>query len=411
MAISVFTGKPGNGKTLTMMHFLTEDLLRTERHIVTNIPINKPELAEYLERESDKRKIRCPKINQRLTVIGTEEALFFWRFRSNNYVLPKWDGLGNDGKSLSEEDLLIQSKSYFAQIGENDAAAPVSYYISEAHRYYNAKRFQKISVIAELYVTHHRHLHDEVYFDTQFPKQLSVALRELTEEWHVLRNDYNRNIGFVKMIPRIRMSSYYELPSSTGKPFAKRNIFISENGVASCYQSTGALGAIERAQDTETKKTKKGIPLRFFVSGVSLLVIGLFCSVFFVPKLALGLILGEDENKQPPLHLPTSAGTQAVTPSAQSASLVAPSPPESQNEETEVLTLKTFSYWGFGGVSSFRGTLSNGLVITENSEGVEAINPKTQQIRYNGKFVSYQREEISDTKTKAKPSLGLLSSF
>lgn len=273
------------GKTLSMVHFLTEELIRTERYVVTNIPMQLPELAEYLDRVCQKRKVRVPDIARRLLCITTAEALNFWRYRSGQFVLPEWDGKDEKGKLLPEEDLLSESEKYWTQIGEKSGSGlPVTYFISEAHRYFNAKRFQRVSVVAELYVTHHRHLHDEVFFDTQYPSQLAVALRELTEEWHVLRNDYNRRIGFVKMLPRIRMSSYYEVPSGGNKPFEKRNVFIAEDGPANCYKSTGALGSVDRAMEQETRKNPKGIPLRVFVGLIALGLAGFACLLWMAPK-------------------------------------------------------------------------------------------------------------------------------
>lgn len=390
MAISVFTGKPGNGKTLTMMHFLAEDLLRTERHVVTNIPVKLPELAEYLQDESDRRKIRCPKMDRRLTVLTTEEALYFWRYRSGGFILPAWDGKGKDGKVLPEEELLEQSAEYFKQIGEKPAfSKPCSYYISEAHRYYNAKRFQRISVIAELYVTHHRHLHDEVYFDTQFAKQLAVALRELTEEWHVLRNDYNRNIGFVKMVPRIRMASYYEMPGgSENKPFEKRSVFIRENGVAGCYNSTAALGAIERAQDVEEKKQKRGIDMRLFIGLVCMGVIGAFGLLAFAPKAVFGIAFQSDppEMKQTSERNSENEDT-TINSDRQKAGLLG----EETETSAEPLTVTAWSVFKMGGDYDIAAELSDGRRITHRADGFEGINLETQQLRFRGRTLDLVR--------------------
>lgn len=293
---------------------------------------------------------------------------------------------------LSEEDLLIESRKYWEQIGvKREYAQPVSYYISEAHRYYNAKRFQRISVIAELYVTHHRHLHDEVYFDTQFPKQLAVALRELTEEWHVLRNDYNRNIGLIKMIPRIRMSSFYEMPSgSSNKPFAKRSVHIRENGVAGCYESTGALGVIERTQDTETKKKKRGLDLRLFIVMIVLGVVGATSLFAFGSKQVLGLMFGGSVLKDQPQN-ENSNFTQNSQSSKLSA-LAAQEALEAMNEAQDDLTLTTFQFLVIGGKLSFRGILSNGIEVTQNTKGFAGANPDTRTIRLNGREIPFVSE-------------------
>jgi hypothetical protein len=386
MAISCFTGKPGNGKTLTMMHFLAEDLFRTNRFIVTNIPVKLEELAEFIESETDRRNLKSIKLHERLLCIDTVEALMFWRFRPCGLILPKWDGKSGEGKVLPEEELLKASKKYWQRIGKHKGATtPVSYYISEAHRYYNAKRFAAISVIAELYATHHRHLHDEVYLDTQFPKQLCVAMRELIEEWHVLRNDYNRNVGFVKMIPRIRMSSYYEMPTGGAlqKPFDKRSIFIKENGVAGCYESTGALGAIERAQDTEEQKKKKGIDLRVFVGACVLGVVLFFLALTLAPKYFFRLIFGggaKTEQVQT-VNEPTQNLLPAADPPPNSAFMERTLPTDSEGQE---ITLKTFSYYTVGVKQYFRGELNDGTLITHETEGFQAVHPEKKAVRING---------------------------
>jgi hypothetical protein len=305
--IECFVGRPGQGKTLTMMHYLSEELLRTERYIVTNIPLCMPELAEYMQRETDRRKVPYVDLNRRLLQISNEEALGFWRFRPGGYVLPPFDGRGPDGKVYPEQVLLERNAAYWRLIGENNASNPTTYFISEAHRYFNAKRFQQISVIAELYVTHHRHLHDDVYFDTQYPGQLAVPLRQLVENWHVLRNDYNRKLGIVKMVPKIKMKSYMEVPSDSSMPFETRNVYIKENGVASCYNSTGALGAIERAATVEAKRPPRGIPMRVFI-GLIVAALLLFMYLLYKSPLWLAsLVLGRPAVPPPDVSLAAPA--------------------------------------------------------------------------------------------------------
>lgn len=409
MPISCFTGKPGNGKTLTMMHHLAEDLLRTDRFIVTNIPVKLEELAEFLEKECDRRNLRAVKLHQRLLCIDTVEALMFWRFRPAGLVLPKWDGKSSEGKVLPEEELLVASKKYWQRIGKHKGGTqPVSYYISEAHRYYNSKRFQAISVIAELYATHHRHLHDEVYLDTQFPKQLCVAMRELIEEWHVLRNDYNRTVGFVKMIPRIRMSSYYEMPAGgTQKPFAKRNVYIKENGVAGCYESTGALGAIERTSDVEEKKVKRGVDMRLFVLGCVGAVVLLFGTLVFAPKFIFGNLFGGaalkqiDKNQEKGTNEPLQSNQGATTDHTLAELL-------QQIEEAKPLpTIDTLSIFTFRGRLYCKAVLSDGRTINQDSPGFEGANAEFRQIRLNGQVLTYQEAREEEPPVYAKePPLG-----
>jgi hypothetical protein len=368
-----------------MMYYLVEDLIRTERYIVTNIPIKWPELAEYLQKTCEKRGLRVPDINRRLLQLDKVETLYFWRYRSGGFVLPEWDGKTPDGKMLTEKELLEQTEDYFMQIGQELAySKPVSYYISEVHRYYNAKRFQRISVMAEIYLTHHRHLHDEVYFDTQFPRQVAVLVRELTEEWHRLRNDYNRVIGVVKMRPRIRMKSFYDLPSPSSVPFATRNIYIEEDGVAGCYESTGALGAIERTTDVEEKKKAKGIPLPIFLIGILVLVIAFTIGIFQLPNLLAKKMTIDLENTPISIDKPDmSENKQMQTQSIGARLKPSSSRPPEQQEKTSPIFIYNPSY-SYNRMSNGQKTIS--LIV----QGMSAVY-------YVGDSTPYGRLEVASS--------------
>lgn len=390
--LTCFIAKTGGGKTLTMMHFLVRDLIETERFIVTNIPVKLDELADYLHRECDgKRKMRVPDLNKRLLILSTAETLYFWRYRAGGLVLPKWDGKDPNGKLISEEDLLIESEKYWKQIYDKEkTSTPISYYISEAHRYYNAKRFQRVSVIAELYITHHRHLHDEVFFDTQYPGQLAVILRELIHEWHELRNDYNRTVGILLLTPKIKMKSYFDIPSSGSKHFGSRVIKIEENGVAGCYSTTGALGGIERGTETKKEKKKKGIPIRWFMVIVSILIIVFAKLIFSVPgyfaRSMMGGLEAPIEEKEPQelsqfmqdnlLMSVSSQGTKT-----EQAPAVAPVDPF-QNMATVRMT--SFQ----GAITSdglwLRAELTNGELVTEHSPELTDVIIEDSVIVYKG---------------------------
>lgn len=292
--IRLVTGTPGSGKTLYLVHLLIEELLWTERTIVTNIPIQRANLLGYVEKNLESRsewKDRVIDLDQRIVAIDLEQSFEFFRYRSDGLILPSPPDFDDNGQRLHKREFENRFNEYVKPIfNDIKTSKPVTYLLSEAHRFFATADWASVGRSAQAYLTHHRHLHDEVVFDTQHYEQLAKQLRLLIAECWVMENQYNQKFGPFRKRPGFVRKGYLARPTGS-LPFETARFQLDASGVASCYQSTGALGELGD-RGPEEKRRIKGLPWwsLWAFSGVGIVVICL--AIMMLPKLTGSMIGG-----------------------------------------------------------------------------------------------------------------------
>lgn len=279
-------GLPGAGKTMFCVSKIIEELGYTERHVVTNMQeLKLPELHLYLQKRFPDRAID---LDDRLTIIPKQATFQFYRYRSGRLVLPE----PPPGK-ISLEEFYARMESYFLPIAERpEWGRPVSYFLSEAHEFFPAKDWQEIGRPVKFYASKHRHLHDEVIVETQFPEQVEPNFRRLAQEFHQLRNHYTMSFGPFKNRGHFERRCYMHIPTPSSVPVEKSEYKLDVKGVANCYHTTGALGIMNRGAEPSGFGRKFKLPWWVLWVGAGLLCVVVCVAFFMLPKV-IGAGLGK----------------------------------------------------------------------------------------------------------------------
>jgi hypothetical protein len=379
--IRLITCTPGSGKTLEMQRQLIDELLYTERTIVTNIPVVRSKLAEHLEKELTKRakwRERAIDLDERLIQIDIEQSFEFFRFRSDGLILPSPPDLDASGRRLGKREFELQFNDYIKPIFENrKTSTPVTYFLSEAHRFFATADWASVGRSAQAYLTHHRHLHDEVVFDTQHYEQLAKQLRLLISECWVMQNQYAERFGPFRKRPCIRRKGYYVRPGQ-GNAFANETFSIDVKGVASTYKTTGALGDVGN-RGTEEHRKPKGLPWWTIWLFAALAIVACYFVISLVPRLignGIGsLVSGIGDGVE--THLAPSEITNLSTPSDPDAVLNPATSDVGQNyiPKSYIPNEPYFeSYRVYDGMIIL--TMSDGHILTEQDPELEYLGPR-----------------------------------
>lgn len=288
--IHFVTGLPGDGKTLYSVHVAVKRLVFTNCTVVTNVSMLKDRLNEYIQ---DKYPHAEVDVMNRVRLIKDEQVSSFFRYRSGDLDLPIMDENGPDGKKLDRLTFLANAKTYFLPMNESeDYRQPVFYIIDEAHDYFNAREWMTTGRALLYYCSKHRHLGDEIIFITQHLEQCERQLRNLCSEYHRIKNHYRRSMGFISSRGRFTRESYYQPPTSPNvKSFEKSSFKIDAAGVASCYETRGALG-IEGTSEQQRDVKKRRLPWWSVWLGLGIAAIAVFVALKLVPMMISSYIGG-----------------------------------------------------------------------------------------------------------------------
>lgn len=284
MAVRFIVGKPGGGKTLYAVKLIIEELVYTAKTVVTNIPLELGRLNEYLQEKYPKESID---LLERLVMLEDEDVFDFYTFRSGGLILERGDR--DEEKKLRKPEFIDMMKTRFKAILEKDEyRTPCTYFIDEAHNYFNAREWMEIGKGLLYYISQHRHLHDNCYFLTQALDNVEKQLKSVTQDYLKLRNGYKESFGPFKKPGKFSIKMFYEEPKSDSNqtPYNELSFTIDIPGTASCYQTTGALGI---GSAPEVDREPKKLPWwSLYVLG-ALGAIAAILVVMQIPKMAMGI--------------------------------------------------------------------------------------------------------------------------
>lgn len=249
--IEFICGKPGEGKTLYSVRLMLDhfrDYLRgyTPRKMVTNVKLNYERVVAYFTPEFEEMTPLqiLEKIQACAEIISDDELSFFFRHRGNSlYLDTDWD-LEHQGFKQKQPDY---SKS----------EGGVLYILDEIHTAFNARRWSSNGEYALFYLSQHRKLGDDVICITQHPDQVDKQFRMLTQNYHVIRNNYRRKFMGVKSRGCFERETFGELPRFGSVAFEKETFYLNFN-ICSCYDTTAGVG-VGGGRPVQEKKVK-GLP-------------------------------------------------------------------------------------------------------------------------------------------------------
>lgn len=242
------TGKPGAGKSFFATRCIIEEIKDRNRTIVTNVPINKEKLREYVGKDFYIYTLET----------FANQAHFFTNRGHYNIDLPNVEANVDFKEFLKEDD------------------EGVLYVIDEAHLYFNSRNWKHMSNATLSYITFIRHVGDTLVWMCQNYSDIDKQFRGKTQAFHVLRNLTREKIGMFKRGTGFRCYQYIEeahiASHGTVNATASQDFqYPFDIKVAECYNTS----LFNKQHDT--KYSVKALPLKYAIwAGVIL-----FCGVLY----------------------------------------------------------------------------------------------------------------------------------
>jgi hypothetical protein len=243
-AIFGLTGKPGAGKSYFATRLIIAEIKEGKnRPIVTNVPINKKKLREYVGKDFYYYPLET----------YTDNKAFF-----SNRGYYKLENIP-DSENVDFEPLLK----------ENDEG--VLFIIDEAHLYFNARNWKHMPQATISYITTIRHVGDSLVWMCQKFSDIDSQIRGKTQAFHLLRNLQKEKLGIFKRGSGFKCYQYVQERdiqnhgSQTSQPSWQAS-YPFDLKIAECY-STSLFN-----KNHDSKYKIKGIPLNY----VMYLAIGVF---------------------------------------------------------------------------------------------------------------------------------------
>lgn len=288
-------GPGGSGKSLWQVIRIVEVLRSSRRNIVTNLALNVPRLAEYLEKLYPNENLR---VGERIRLLDVEETRCFWRYRGP----VKW--VGPDASDYEED------KGAFGVFYVIDEAGACGFdALGWATSVGRSTRGQELVA----YLDQQRKYGDDVIASTNgnSPSQIAKGFREKGHVFVALRNEYLAQYWIFRGRGRFVARYYNGEPSRNSEPFKVETWQLDAEGLASCYWTEKGVGVVGTGADKGARA--KGISIWWAVVGAFALVAMVGLVPYGVGKVA-GSYLGG--TKKEPAKNPDGGSQAGALPSA-----------------------------------------------------------------------------------------------
>lgn len=244
MSVQFITGKPGGGKSMLATRILVDELRRSKRRIVTNLPIVAEGLAVFCAKEG----IDLPGglVANRVTSISEEQLRWFWRIRG------PWDLL--EMLPLVGAGTADEHADYS---GVQDQG--VLYILDEIHIAYNSRAWQKTGAGVMYYLSQHRKLGDDVVLISQAIANVDKQMRSVVQDFTVVRNVAKEMHGVFNMPRMFIRRTFLETPTPSSKAIETRTMRLDVEGLGSCYNTAAGVGIVGQS-GADTSERRRGLP-------------------------------------------------------------------------------------------------------------------------------------------------------
>lgn len=324
--ISIVSGPPGNGKSLLEQTVTSEELLFTERDIVTSTPVRilpwvtgdgRPMmgLQAYL-RLFCKAELPDPVIIQpgivaagRLLVVEDENelgSLFMWRRDrvTGQWYKVRWD---SETEQFNREDLSRMGNGQFI-------------ITDEAWKCYSSRRWKDAEKQTEFYGRQHRKFGDDWHLVSHSHKDLDVQINRMAQQWQICTNYGLRRLSIFRQPPVFEVKTFYEPPNSHTARVMHTAIRRLDVRLCQTYDTSAGV-AVGGGRAADVKRRRKGISMVWLIVAILVLLICLAV----VPKLmgvmfqgwfkkSIGIKEGRPTNAVPSQVLPAVRPQSSVAP-------------------------------------------------------------------------------------------------
>jgi hypothetical protein len=171
MSIFFVVGKPGGGKSYYGVKQIVDEIMRSNRYIVTNIELLLPEIRAYCHEQMEDEV----DLTDRVRVLSDSEAAEFWKYEPGRDF--------DKRKQVQQGRRMIDVPDF-----EDRAKRGCLYVIDEVHVMFGAREWQNTGTDCTFFLSQHRKLRTDVILITQHPDQVDKALRRLAQDYVQMRN-------------------------------------------------------------------------------------------------------------------------------------------------------------------------------------------------------------------------------
>lgn len=264
MASRAISGKPGGGKSYYATYLLCEELLNTERHIVTNLELIESGIADYLQKKG-RGDIDVFSRITRLDVPKSEESAkvsAFWRYRGGGVILPE----------ISESDIKSGVRPDVSLFGNG-----VHYFLDELHKFLNSRQWANTGPLLLWYISQHRHFGDDVTWVTQHVPNVDKQWRSVTQDYTYCRNHAVEKFRGFRKDSNFHIETYLEPFTGNQTLQESKTLKPDWEGIGKCYDTSIAHGVADKG------KKAKGWPVWILYAGIILICILVALGFMFVP--------------------------------------------------------------------------------------------------------------------------------
>lgn len=305
MALRMYLGKPGGGKSYGALREIIEELVWGSRNVCTNLSLLPGEVNAYIQMRYPQADVD---LDRRLRILTDKEARRFWLHRAPGVDIP------DVTKEAEKSGMFPDFASY--------AGAGTFFVIDEAHVYFDARAWMDSGQSLTYYNSQHRKLNDELIFVTQFLELIDKRVRGFTQEYW-----YFRNNGMEKLFTLFRMPEYfsvrvYQFPvtgAAGGHP-SEVHRYKLILPLAKCYDTSAGVGISGRKKPEEKKK--RGLPVWI----LGLVALAAAAGLVMVPEMFSRAFVSSVGGTSAPVPAPAPVPARVPPPSPQSHSVDAVAP-------------------------------------------------------------------------------------
>lgn len=269
MSVQFIGGKPGGGKSLLATRIILDELRRTNRYIITNLPLKLGEIADYFREQGwswEHEGVTDVWLRNRICILTEEELPEFYRYR-----FP-----GCTPLAMTANKHGIPEHADYEALKKLPDYRPCLIVLDEVHIAFNSRRWQDTGPGVMYYLSQHRKLGDDVVLISQSIQNVDKQMRSVAQDFTYVRNLSKEQHGLFRLPSLFLKRVYLELPTGANVKAVQTNTFkLDVTGVARCYDTAAGVGVVG-ASGADTKERKRGLHWAWYVGAIVLVVGSIF---------------------------------------------------------------------------------------------------------------------------------------
>lgn len=282
MAIHFLCGRPGGGKGVVAIQEIVNELVNGSRVIVTDLPLRLHPWVRCMESRSvwnprSKTVLRPEKgllayLQEKYgqTFHAEERIFMLHEERAKEFYLNRYANSGG----WSELQAARDDKDRVESFDTRTATAPCLIVTDECWRTFGARDWANTGKGVLFYAAQHRKFGDEWFLVCQHTKQIETALRQVAQDYWLVKNHSKMRVGMFRQPDVFTLSIYSDPPTAGAQvaPMSTKMITLDKVGLGSCYDTAAGTG-ITGGNAADLNEKKRGLNFKWLIA-IALLLIG-----------------------------------------------------------------------------------------------------------------------------------------